>query len=1040
MNDTMNSVRYHIDRLNLDARLDLKTETLYGPLYRDFLADFDTVECLYNDENSLKRLINKYSNKAISTCSINCQSILAKYHNLSFFIDKLNSDKSKLSVAFLQETWNAQNITFNGYEYIQADREGRGGGVALLIHNSIQSEKLNDSRFFRSNVLECVSSKINFNNNDLIVCSFYRPPNNDNNAIEEFLNIFNEYLDYLASFNIPVIFGTDININLFDLANLNSKATTLFETLTYQGFVNPITKATRISNNSSSLIDLICNKDLTGNLVENGIVTSDISDHLIPYNLFLLNSNNRPRMPEFINKRTFSNQNLDRFKVSLAIQDWRSVKNIRNDVNLAYDTFFGIFINLFNENIPKKKTRLGKKHTPTQEFMTDVLLEMRDEKIKLYNIYLSNKTPETRQAYNLFRNNFNKRVRQQRKTFFNEKVRAAGTDSKKLWDVLKSSMGLKKKDTKVDFLEVDGNRIYGNQQIADQMNKSFSNIGPSLTPLIPSTNKHFSEFLGPRCNNNFFLGPVSEKLVLDTISCLKNKRSEDVNELSVYLINYVKECIINPLTHIINLSFELGKMPENMKCSKTISIYKNGPSYLVDNFRGVSIINTFSKIKEKLVYNRLLTFLEDNQFFDCKQYGFRSGRSTVQAVMELTNRISKALASGRMALAILLDVRKCFDMLSREVLLAKLNHFGVRGRALNWFASYFSNRCQKVFFNGVSSTKIEDILWGVLQGSILGVLLFLIYINDLSNCCEELMMFLFADDGVGFLEHENLDNLIIMLNRELPKLVEWYSANKLLLHPSKTKIMIFNSPRHVISAHEADLRANFPVFINLNNVNENDLSKITQLKALPSNDEKDVRHLGIMLDCNLTFKYHLKKVHARISKVIFSLKQMKNLLNRRHLTLLYSAYVKSILDYGAPLFVGAYENAIKPIITLQKHAVRIISGANRLDHTFNLFKNLEILRFDKLIKYHASIFMFDYKNGLLPENFNNTWKTNFDINGRDLRNREDYYIRPLNREFLKRLPLFKLPDIWNTLNQDIKNIDNRKVFCNSLKERLLNSE
>ena len=744
----------------------------------------------------------------------------------------------------------------------------RGGGVALLINQEMQYEQINDNDYFEECIFECITAKIFIDSEEFIISSIYHPPNKrgvDKATSDRlFLEKLSEYLHFLNSFNIPTFFGSDTNVDFFQTLNLNSMATRTFEILSFDGFINATTKATRITNESQTLIDIIGSKDYISNLVLNGVCTTHIADHLTPFSVFKLKKSNiKSKPPEYFWKRTFTDAKLNSFKTALAMQDWREVLREKTDVSKAYGIFISIFMKLFDKYIPRQKIKFNRRTMALSRNMSKGLLKSRLSKQKLYLKFLKTQLPQHWINFVTFRNLYNKLCRKSRILQVRKDIKDANGNSKRLWKILKENIGMDKREVKVDHLLHKGDKITDKQKIANIFNEHFASIGPELTKELPKTNKSFKDFLGPRSDKNFYLFPISEYQLRKFIGRMHPKKSADVNEISMFLINFVKESISSPYTHIVNLSFKLGQMPDQTKISRTIIIHKGGQTNLLDQYRGVSLINSFSKVHEKILYTKLLNFLESNSFFAQRQYGFRPGRSTFHAILDLTNRLTQALASGKVAMAILLDVRKCFDMLDRNVLLSKLEHYGVRGVSLDLLKSYFKDRKQRVFFKNCYSNTLEDILWGVLQGSIMGVLLFLIYVNDFQNCSRDILSFLFADDNVVELEANDLTELINKANEQIPKVLSWYNSNKLLLHPKKTKILIFGLPRQLrfFSDHDLGLLSEFPVYLNMNGDDEHDQNKITKLELVPNLEEKAVRHLGVQFDHELSFKFHLKKVY-----------------------------------------------------------------------------------------------------------------------------------------------------------------------------------
>ena len=1044
-----NNIHQLIDRditnLNNDLRLNLKCQVLYGTNYAELVDDFNLPPCNYYSEETIKDFLNSTNIHYLSAYSINVQSILSKFNEITLFLDSMNDGKSKVDILSLQEIWHSFDLTFNGYQYFKNNRStGQGGGVGFLIRKGISVVQINDSMYFKDRLYECLTLKITVNNQNFILLNVYHPPNTPgmtrSAATSEFILRFEAHIESLDSHNSPVLIFSDFNINFFKLNQPNSEALDLFNILIANAYIPTINKATRITDNSYSLIDNITCKDIIGSIDLCGIIPSNISDHYMLVNLIKLNANPKNKVkPPPIYKRSFCNENLEKFRTALAVTDWRHVMAEKEDVDRAYSIFIDKFLTILDQNIPKRLIKFNDRTTPINQHMTKDLMLSRLKKRQLY--LARRNSPQDAENYRIFRNNFNKANRKAKKLHYRERIEDSRGNSKKLWDVLKDTMGTSKKDTRIEYIEVNNKKIFDDVEIANNFNEYLANIGHNLTPLLPKIHsKNFQDYLPPPAEDTFFIRPVTERSLLEILGKMKHKKSSDDNDISLFLVNFVRITIVRPLLHIINLSFKSGKMPDKQKITRTILIHKSGPFYLLDNYRGVSLINSFSKIQEKCLYIQLMDFLNQKQYFNKLQYGFRPKRSTYHAILHLINKITQCLASGRLAMVVLLDVRKCFDMLDRNLLLKKLENLGIRGHSLDWFRSYFSNRRQRVFYKGINSSNLKDIDWGVLQGSILGVLLFLIYINDIDACSDILLSYLFADDNCAYLESDTLTNLINLANTELPKLLDWYNSNKLLLHPGKTKVLIFGLARNDRFLTDTDLGLlnEFPVYFDMNDEGQNLPEKITKLTLTPNDKEKFCRHLGVLIDNKLSFKYHFENLRNRISKIIFSMKMMKNLLHKRHLLLIYNSYLKSILEYCAPIFSGVPETYLRPITILQKKAIRIICNVSNRTHTRDLFIELKLLTYKKLLLYNSARFMYMYKRNAVPATFENTWQLNREVRDRDLRNNEDYYIPFTGKNYLKALPLYKFPTIWNNLPTHIKNIDDKNEFNRKLFSYLLN--
>ena len=250
----------------------------------------------------------------------------------------------------------------------------------------------------------------------------------------------------------------------------------------------------------------------------------------------------------------------------------------------------------------------------------------------------------------------------------------------------------------------------------------------------------------------------------NVINSFKSGKAVGPFSIPISLLKLLCEYISIPLCEIINESFISGIFPDPLKLAKVIPLYKKQSPDDPSNYRPISFLSVFSKIIEKLMYNRLYNFFEDQNVLYSLQFRFRAKHSTLHAPISMTECIKKTIDDRMFGIGVSIDLQKAFDTVNHSILLKKLEHYGIRGVALDWFSSYLSERKQYVSINGHSSEELA-ISCGVPQGSVLGPLLFLIYINDLPNVSKYLSFFLFADDTNVYFKHRDLVQLQKIMNR-----------------------------------------------------------------------------------------------------------------------------------------------------------------------------------------------------------------------------------------------------------------------------------
>ena len=323
----------------------------------------------------------------------------------------------------------------------------------------------------------------------------------------------------------------------------------------------------------------------------------------------------------------------------------------------------------------------------------------------------------------------------------------------------------------------------------------FVNVGPKLAKEIAPPQTGGGQNLQDRILDTMYLRKTDKNEIIDIVHKFENKISTDWNGIDMAIIKTVIDAIADPLTHICNLSLSTGYFPSQMKTAKVIPIHKAGDKNLFTNYRPVSLLSQFSKILEKLFSARLDSFIDKHQILSECQYGFRTNRSTSMALIDLIEELTSSVENKKFALGVFIDLKKAFDTIDHEILIQKMNNYGIRGVALNWIKSYIENRKQFVQIGEYRSTS-STITCGVPQGSILGPKLFILYINEICKVSSLLKFVVFADDTNITCSGEDLQQLLEVVSLELGKLKQWFDANKLSLNIKKTKFMIFGNKKN----------------------------------------------------------------------------------------------------------------------------------------------------------------------------------------------------------------------------------------------------
>jgi hypothetical protein len=601
--------------------------------------------------------------------------------------------------------------------------------------------------------------------------------------------------------------------------------------------------------------------------------------------------------------------------------------------------------------------------------MTPGLLTSRNKKNTLHRVSLNNPTVLNLTNYKTYRNLYNKILRASKKLYFTSNLKQNIKNPKKTWDLLKEALNKSNCKSRIDTLKVNNGIITDPVEMAEEFNGFFSEIGSSISNTINPTNMEPDDFIPPNPNPpNLEIGHTSPHTLLNIIKLFEPKTSLDLDGISMKMLKQIAPAICAPLSHIFNLSITHGIFPCKLKISRTVPIFKTGDTTSCDNYRPISLLPSLSKILEKLVAIQLTNHLELNGLLYEHQYGFQRNKSTEHNLTHLTNYIYNALNDNKYCIGLFLDLKKAFDVCSHSILLKKLKKYGITGITHKWFTSYLKDRKQKVDVNGAySSTKTINI--SVIQGSILGPILFLIYINDLYSA-STLLKLMFADDTACVASDNNIDNLVSHVNSELRGIARWFRANKMAVNVGKTKFIIFHTRgKHFDQSIQLTYDDNEP------NMYNPDL--IHPIERFHSNHpiitNRAYKILGVYLDENLTFDCHTNFILTKLNRSLYCINKVKNILPPSAFKSLYFSLIHSHLTYCSNIASCASNSNVQKIFLAQKKAIRIICNKKYREHTNPLFTTLQILPYPKLLNYSKLLFMHSVVYKYCPPSFVDVW-------------------------------------------------------------------
>ena len=849
-----------------------------------------------------------------------------------------NYDIIAVTETHLDNSVTQEALSLTGFsDPLRRDRNRQGGGIAVYAKKDIHlipKQQYMDPRF------ENIWTEVITNRNRFLLGVIYRPPDSDDITWEYMSQCLEEIL---IDYKYDIIIVGDLNDNL-----LNNGNSVLQAMINNYGLIQVITEPTRITPTSRTLLDPV----ITNNehlIQSSGVLDPICSDHCPTYATLRFYKPNRT-----YRKHIWKYDDGDYASMNMHFlnTNWDHMLDT-NNTEKAAELVAEKINNIAKENIPNSEITIRPKDPPW--LTNSIRMHIRKRNRKHKRAKLTNRQ-EHWSAFRQQRNKVIAEIRKAKKEFPKKTARKLEGEitPKKWWAVVNTLLRGNSSKCDIPFI------LEGHLMISDDKEKAelFNDYFISQTRLDDSCP---TPLLAKKTISNLTEIVLTEQEVIEAMQSLKPSKSAGIDEIHNRILKECAHSLCYPLCQLFNKSLHIGTYPELWKLANVVPIYKNGERHDKKNYRPISLLSCIGKLMERCVSKHILQYLIKNNIVTTLQSGFKPGDSTVNQMIDIYHTIASAIDNGKEVRSVFCDISKAFDRVWHQGLLSKLHSIGIRGKLLLWLQSYLQHRKQRVFIHGKTS-QFKELSAGVPQGSVLGPLLFIIFINDI---VEEITcnIRLFADDTSLSITVEDPESAARIINEDLNKIHAWATKWLVTFNPTKTKTVTFSTKR--VKVDHPPLKFGG-----------------TTLEQVQSH-----KHLGIVLSADCKWKQHVDHICSKAGKALNALRKLKYILDRRTLEQMYDSYIQPLLDYGDTIWCGITQTDQCKIEAIHLEAARIITGAPRGTSHSELYTELFWKPLWHRQKWHVSIQLYKMIKHLTPPYLSNMVpRQNNETHGVNLRN------------------------------------------------------